>query len=554
MRGDAPLTEALHTTMPTLLTLGALAAAALAQPPAFPRLGEDPGGVVLDAGAKPIAGATVTLMAETDPDPPFARAVGALLQRAPLPEVPSGTDGGFVLPLTAAQRALGAGGEGQFWLVVRKAGYRDWREPLPQGIANYLGSRVVLRPERDDDPLARVPWPPSPMALGTFRAMAMWWPTSAPQPGRDLDRRGPRIDQGHGPDGAAAPVRLHTLRVQRADGRPVSGASLLFGNSCHGTSGILPDESNEDGHAAVRVPDGEHEVRIAAAGFLPVIVKFAVGDDMPAQTTCTLAPAELAEVFAVDGDGRVVPFVPVGLVPHAFRLRIDPSLRVLADSLGRARVSVSGRSAYFAYEDHGSPAPRVDLEARGPVPVRKLRPVTLLLRGVADLGARGMVHWLRAPNAVMRAFDNPPAADDAVAQFAHREDEETWFGGMRAPPIVVRRSDLPPPPDDPLLDLVVLDRRLRQRARLTFRSSTGDKVRAVWIGPRWQIDVPPRGDSERIEFARHDDDGNWSLWARDDAAYDLVALVSGHLPAPVALPAAQPGAAPLDLVVELQRK
>jgi len=97
--------------------------------------------------------------------------------------------------------------------------------------------------------------------------------------------------------------------------------------------------------AAVRVPDGEHEVRIAAAGFLPVIVEFAVGKSTPPQTACKLAPAELEEVFAVGGDGRAVPFVTLSLVPHDFQAGIDPSLRLLADSCGRARVPVSRRGA-----------------------------------------------------------------------------------------------------------------------------------------------------------------------------------------------------------------
>jgi hypothetical protein len=535
----------------------ALVAAVLAQTPPFPRPGEDPTGVVLDAHAQPIAGATVALMAETDPNAPFARAIGALLQRTPLPEVPAGTDGSFVLPLTAAQRALGAAGEGRFWLVVRKAGYHDWREPLPQGIAGYLGSRVIVRPARPDDPLAKVPWPPSPAALGTFRAMAMWWPTSAPPPGHDVDRRGPRAsDQRADPASVgAATLRAHTLRVARAGGQPVAAASLLFGNSClehHGSS--LPETTDEDGLAAVRLPDGDHDVRIAAAGFLPVVVKFTVGDLRPAQTPCTLTHAELADVLAVDGDDRPVPFVRLDLVPHDLHSGIDRSLAVLADSLGRARVPLSGRDAYFAYEDYGAPAERVDLAGRDAVHVRKRRPVTMLLRGVADLGPRGMVCWLREPSAVMRAFENQPTADDAVASFAFREDQEAWFGGMRQPPVVVRQEELAPAPASSLLPLVALDRRLRERARLTLRSSTGAKVGVVWIGPRWQLDHPPRDDVERYEFARRDDDGNWSLWARDDDAYDLVALASNHLPAPVALPAAEPGAPPLDLVVELQRK
>jgi len=551
--------EGLQMQLPSVFHASlAFGSALFAQLPTFPRPGDDPMGVVVDADAKPVAGAMVALMAETDLDAPFARAIGALLQRVPLPEVPSGVDGSFVLPLTAAQRVLGAGGAGRFWLVVRRPGHRDWREPLPQGIAGYLGSRVVLRPVTGDDPVAEVPWPPSPAALGTFGSVAMWWPTSAPQPGLHVDRRGPRAADEASDETPSERVsaRAHVLRVVDPEQRPVGAASLLFGNSCHGRGrGIaFPDAVGADGQVRTLLPDGVHEVRIAAPGFLATKLTVAIGDDKPVQTTCTLARGEVVDLVAVDAEDRAVPFVRLDLVPYDFGSGTDPSLRVLADSLGRARVPVSRRAAYFAYEDRGAPASRVGLEGRDAARVHKRRPVTTLLRGVADLGPRGMVRWVREPAELFRAYDNPPTTADAVARFVHREDVETWSGGMRGVPIVVRRAELPPAPADPLLDLVVVDRRLRERARLVLRSSRGDRIAVVSIGPRWQMDVPPRDDQERIELARRDDDGNWSLWARDGAAYDLVARASGHLPAGVALPAAEPGAAPVELVVELERK
>ena len=123
---------------------------ALVQDP-FPRPGADPTGVVIDEQGKKIVGATVELVRDAHVPDTWSLSIDQVLRQNPLPRGITNKDGEFVLPLTRDQRRLGAAGEGRFALIVRKDGYQRWCEPLSQGLAGYLGSRVLLRTLRDDD-------------------------------------------------------------------------------------------------------------------------------------------------------------------------------------------------------------------------------------------------------------------------------------------------------------------------------------------------------------------------------------------------------------------
>ncbi|MEZ5964821.1 MAG: carboxypeptidase-like regulatory domain-containing protein [Planctomycetota bacterium] len=531
--------------------LALLAAAAGAQTTPFPPAGSDPTGMVLDEAGQPIAGAVVELLASADPNEPFACAIGAVLRRTPLPRLPAQRDGTFVLPLTGEQRQLGAAGEGRFWLRVQAEGYLAWLEPLPEGLAGYLGSRVILRPAAADDPFAAVPWPPSPIALGTFKAMAMWCPLPATAPA--IDRRGPADASPAAPSSTDAPCREHRLRCTDETGRPIADADLLFDNSCFAADASLPAATDATGSARLRLPAGEHRVRVRAADFLARVCTFTTDDDDESTSTFVLARGEVVDVQAIDTNGRPVPFTTLGFVPYETQADL-PADRKLTDSCGRVRTMVPGRELYFVYQDTGEMDHRVGLGPPGNVvQVRKERAVTVLLRRVADLPERGDVVWLGKGGFDLsgRGYAMAAAAECVVTRAVVRDADQTWFAATGAVPLRVRHAELPPSPDDPLLDLVALDRPLRLRATLRLRSSSGSRVRRISVRPTWQ---GARGAFEPIEFARVDDDGTWTLWARDDGAYELEVAASNHLPARLVLPDTKPGAPPLELEVDLRHK
>jgi hypothetical protein len=127
-----------------------------------------------------------------------------------------------------------------------------------------------------------------------------------------------------------------------------------------------------------------------------------------------------------------------------------------------------------------------------------------------------------------------------VLRMCYRDDAVTTVGGAGGVPFVIRREDLPPMPKEPLLDLVDLDRTLRPRATLTPRSSDGGRIVRFAVRPRWQDEDPVRRD-ELLLFARRVE-GTWTVFARDDAAMDLVAVAANCAPRPFVVPALVPGA------------
>jgi hypothetical protein len=99
---------------------------------------------VTDADGKPIHAARVWVRVEPI-GAQYPRSRNQILQKQRLPVVFTSRDGGFVLPLTHAQRLLSTPVDGHFSLVVEKAGYQTWIEPLGGGLRGYRGSRVSLR-------------------------------------------------------------------------------------------------------------------------------------------------------------------------------------------------------------------------------------------------------------------------------------------------------------------------------------------------------------------------------------------------------------------------
>lgn len=515
--------------------------------PPFPALGSEPEGVVIDEHGAAVAGAQVELVASEEATAPFARAIAALLRKQPLPQTSTARDGSFVLPFTPAQRDLGAAGEGEFWLVVRKPGFGEWREPLSTGLAGYLGSRVILRRTRADDPFAALPWPPAFEAAAAKQRFQPWFalPLITPASGR----HGAATEAD-----AAAPERF-AVRLQVVDEqkRPVPHATLLFANSCWPGSGAagLPNTTDADGSVAdLRLPAGRHTVRVAARGFLAVQHTMQVAGGEAQLQFVALRNAEYVDLLAVDADAQFVPFVELDVVapePTAGRRPIAQ----WADSWGRARVALPERASYFVYADTDGAPERVPLGADGVVRTLKHRPVSVLIRDL-NVGARtGAIQRVRETAVGGRGYRNAPErADFAATRQLHRDGLDRWAGGEAQVPLVLRTSELPPPPREPLLDLLAVDRRPRLRAKLALRGPDSPPRRLV-AQPSWQGEVVRPATDERLSLARRDADGTWQLWACDEAAYTVVIRTASFRPCELTLPAAAPGAEPPTLTVDL---
>lgn len=144
-RGPVPRSLARSMTSRLPLTCLVLTAVLAAQDPAFPPLGADPTGKVVDEDGKAIPGAKVTVVWDAAASAPWRWSIAQVLAHAPLPSALSDGDGEFVLPLTREQRRLGGANEGAFALRIEKDGYVEWIEPLPLGLWGFLGTRATLR-------------------------------------------------------------------------------------------------------------------------------------------------------------------------------------------------------------------------------------------------------------------------------------------------------------------------------------------------------------------------------------------------------------------------
>ena len=542
-----------------MLVLTCVSGAALsAQEPRFPDVDAPVDGVVLDEELSPIVGAAVRLVASSDPDLPFGRAIAQVLRKTPFPGTQSLADGSFVLPLTANQRQMIVVEHprfrpdlNQFWLVVEQDGYLPWREPIEHGLANYLGSRVILRKRRDGDPFAQLPWPPA-----DARMTYPWIELADESEEFEAARDGVSV----APTAKTPEFTRTRLRILDGTGRPVSKARVRFGNSCYrGSDRELPLRADQSGVVDVSTPQGQHRIAILADGFMPRFVDWSTDSEL-ARTIVdiVLQRGDVVDVMAVDADGRPVPFVEVDVVSFHFQRADRPSLSLTTDSLGRVRTRVPDRTDYFVYSDRGSPSERVAFEQHPVVRVSKYRLVTVVMRADA-LPKSGLIRRVEPDGEVFqsfpaaRRFDGGPNAGRFATRTFARSFESVWIGGRAKPPIVIRDGDLPPPAAEPILDLALLDRTIRKRADIEVRVTDGSVARGFRIVPTWQPDV--RNPFEAIRFSKRGPapDRAWEFHARDDHAYAVIASAKNGGSTTLELPKRVAGAAIPRLLVELGR-
>lgn len=501
-------------------------------------LDSEPQGVVFDERLQPLAGVTVRIVAR-QPSGTFAKAIAAELAAQPLPTARSGRDGSWVMPINAVLRRLDcdAWSRSGLWLVAERDGYLPWREPLPAGLAHWLGSRIVLRAVKTEDPFAALPWPPALVDHATQQGFWPWLsldgapfpelpePATLTPPSEDLEQA-VTID----------------LRVE-ANGKPVAGATLWFDDvACSSKipGRSLPTSTDAGGSARAIVPGGKKAVRllrVIAVGHVASLERIAATSDQ--RYVVHLEPARFVDMLAVAEDGKPVPFAKLSVVPRDGE---RGAFTRFADACGRARIPVASPADWFVYGDRGQAALRIDLaqpDSDGIVRVPHRNAVTICMRG-DDWPRQGQLLWEAANgNCIGRAFAaTPPAGEFVVLRHMHRDDAKLEIGGDERPSFVLRASDLPPPPSDPLLDLVALDRRVRVRAKLTPRSADGSDVLRFLVRPKWQAGGTRRGDEIRCVQKI---DGEWLLRLRDDGPHELAAIAFRHLPTLFQVPAAGAG-------------
>lgn len=112
---------------------------------------QDPTGRVVDEAGAPIAGARVRVEIREHVVHEYAAALRAALQHRPVPKVLTTRDGSFVLPLLPEHRRLGTGFDPPLVLRIEADGFQTWREPLPFGLAGFVGTHAVLHRLTDAD-------------------------------------------------------------------------------------------------------------------------------------------------------------------------------------------------------------------------------------------------------------------------------------------------------------------------------------------------------------------------------------------------------------------
>ncbi len=528
-----------------------LTVVALASLPAqaFPNVGADPQGVVLDERLQPIAGAAVTLAWEPRDAVPFRYAIAARLAKSPLAAVQSGRDGSFVLPLTDEQRQMGCrqlgsvNTESGCWLLVEKAGYLPWREPIPGGLSTYLGSRVVLRSVRAGDPFADVPWPPAILTLRQQHGMRPWLPLAGWEP--VADRRGGAAPARPAAPHAAADLGTVELEVVTND-QAVGHANVwLFSGTID--PGEQPPRVDAQGQLKMRLPAGGWRILITAAGLLPTEASIKVVAGERQRVDLVMQPAEIVDVLAVTERGTPVPFTMLQFHLKSPRQRIA-SFPVCTDSLGRARVMLDSADEWSVLSDAQEKIalPRVAGDL-APVKVLKHRPITIKLRG-DEWPTNGTLRRERAGEPAEETPFQGVRLDTThtATRLCTRETDTTYVLGAAGVPFRIRRQDLPPMPDDVLLDLVELDRTLRPRAALEV--VPGDVRRLVVVAP-WHADEAKYARAAH-QMARQVD-GGWLLFARDDAPLEaFAAALRLRVSGPLAVPARTPGAPLPRLLVQ----
>lgn len=544
-------------TSPSLIGAALLLhACAFAQAPqelAFPEPEGFPEGVVLDSRGRAVAGASVSLAMDPRQGGAWSRAVADRMARVPLPEAVSQADGTFVLPVLPEMRPLGGAAIGWntptgplLWLIVDADGFLPWREPLWQGLAGYMGSRVVLRPDREGDPFRDVPWPPAlaPMSYP-------WWNLDAPHPAESARRRSP--DVGPLP---ARDVRAVTLELRDEAGRALPRAEILFSDSAYALGGSLPLRTNAEGRADLELPVGEHWLRVQSAGVTTWPQRFEVGA-VSERLTLSLPTGEWVDAVAADRDGRTVPFVEVPVVSLSQGPAGGmPPFTVWSESLGRLRFNVREAEAYIVYGDEDDPvvgghAIPLDPKAvrrtlgSGVVRVPKFRPVTAVLDVDHLVGEGEIVRRENKQKVSMQGFSGVQAGGRIATRLLCREHEAVTLVFEKRPGLELRVEELPPEPRERLLDLVQLDRRMRCRAVLELSSEGAARVRASGAQLRWRWELIQGSPFDEVEgrWLRRRE-GRDEIWARDAAPVELIVSASGYEPAPVEIPAQEGTLAP----------
>lgn len=266
---------------------------------------QDPTGRVVDETGAPIPGARVHVEIQGHVVHEYGAALRAALQHRPVPPMQSTRDGSFVLPLLPEHRRLGTPFDPPLVLRIEAEGFQTWREPLPFGLAGFVGTHAVLHRFTDADAYDVRVVDPSPGALlwvrrlgdvtlpddvqllavpaaGRLRVFAPLLPTPIVRPdwrstrelGHDVQLLAPGHSSGRlrlDPDAKAVEIRAATharpaLAVHDEQGEPLANAQALY---------RLPDESLRwfpatDGRAAR--DDVLGLVAVAATDRLPRVV------------------------------------------------------------------------------------------------------------------------------------------------------------------------------------------------------------------------------------------------------------------------------------------
>lgn len=129
--------------------LGVLGVCCVVASPAI--AAQDPRGRVVDETGAPIPGARVHVEIQRHVVHEYGAALRAALRHRPLPPVQSTRDGTFVLPLLPEHRRLGTGFDPPLVLRIEAEGFQTWHEPLPFGLAGFVGTHAVLHRLTDAD-------------------------------------------------------------------------------------------------------------------------------------------------------------------------------------------------------------------------------------------------------------------------------------------------------------------------------------------------------------------------------------------------------------------
>lgn len=412
---------------------------------------QDPTGRVVDETGAPIPGARVQVEIQGHVVHEYGAAHRAALQHRPLPPVQATRDGSFVLPLLPEHRRLGTGFDPALLLRIEADGFQPWLEPLPFGLAGFVGTHAVLHRLTDADAYdVRVVDPPPGALLwvrrlgdvtlpadeqfltvpadGRLRVFAPLLPTPIVRPdwrstrelGHEVQLFAPGSSSGRlrlDPDARSVeiPAAVHScpaLAVRDEGGEPLPLARALY---------RLPDESLR----WFPVPDGR-----AARDEVLVLVAVAAAD-------------RLARVVPTDAATIALPRLPSAPLTLTVRDR----------TRARPDASVHLRPLHEACDTHragprGSAGRRVQLDPEGAFTL-----------AAAELQTSALV--VEAPRCATRVW----LPEEIVAAAAALGLDATPCGAIQVR--VVDASERPLPGVDVRLPAAAFDPRARPRIERT---------------------------------------------------------------------------------------